>query len=96
MPQSPNVGTSIIKLTVLDIGRGIGAHSEYLARLVLSVIGCDHSDLAIKSAITWTQPSGLDFKLRVIDPDTIPFLSCDIAIVRASRIQCTNPAHLGS
>jgi len=56
--KNPGVGNSVSKLTVLDIGCGIGAQSEYLARLGFSVIGCDLSDIAIKSAIARTHSRG--------------------------------------
>ena len=82
--KNPNFCTSISNLTVLDIGCGIGAQSEYLARLRFSVIGCDLSDIAIKSAIARTQSRGLDLKFKVIDPDSIPSINCDIAIACAS------------
>jgi len=82
--KSPGVGNSVSKFTVLDIGCGIGAQSEYLARLGFSVIGCDLSDIAIKSAIARTQSRGVDVKFQVIDPDNIPSITCDIAIACAS------------
>ena len=77
-------GKSIRDLTVLDIGCGIGAQSEFLTRLGFSVIGCDLSDTAIESAIVRSKSRGIDIDFRVIDSDNIPNIACDIAIACAS------------